>query len=132
MRPESDLAGSAADWLRYAYSDLEIARVKEVPKVLLETLCFHAQQAAEKALKAVLVANGISFPRTHNLRTLLDLVPKVIEIPPEVENGVILTEYAVSSRYPGDLEMIDEQEYQEAVQFAESIVQWAERVTRSE
>ncbi len=56
MPPEGRLPGSPADWLRHAHSDLELARVGRATKVLLEGLCFHAQQAAEKALKAVLVA----------------------------------------------------------------------------
>ena len=45
-------AGSSAEWLRYAHSDLEIARVTPSPDMMLESLCFHAQQTAEKALKA--------------------------------------------------------------------------------
>lgn len=49
--------GSPDDWLRHAYSDLELARVALPAKVLLELLCFHAQQAAEKSLKAVYLQN---------------------------------------------------------------------------
>lgn len=48
----------AARWLAYADSDLAVARGADRPGVLTETLCFHAQQAAEKAIKAVLVAGG--------------------------------------------------------------------------
>jgi HEPN domain-containing protein len=51
--------GSFQDWLVYARSDLELARRGKSPAILLETLCFHAQQAAEKALKAVLIHLGI-------------------------------------------------------------------------
>ena len=48
--------GSADDWLRHAESDLSLAQIKRNgDEILIETLCFHAQQAAEKALKAVLV-----------------------------------------------------------------------------
>ncbi len=104
MPPENPLAGSAADWLRYAYSDLELARMHQLPRVILEALCFHAQQAAEKAFKAVLISHNISFPRTHNLRMLFDLLPSELDAPLEVQRGVVLTDYAVSSRYPGDLE----------------------------
>ena len=53
MPPEKHPSGSPEDWLRYAHSDLELARVPPPPKVLFEGLCFHAQQAAEKSLKAV-------------------------------------------------------------------------------
>jgi HEPN domain-containing protein len=56
MSPEP---GSPAAWLRYARSDLALARVPARGEVLLESLCFHAQQAVEKSLKAVLVGRGI-------------------------------------------------------------------------
>ncbi len=51
MPCEGPLPGSPEDWLRYSYSDLALARVRRSPKVLLEGLCFHAQQAVEKALE---------------------------------------------------------------------------------
>ena len=46
MPPEISAPGSPADWLRHAYSDLALARIVPVPQILLEQLCFHAQQAA--------------------------------------------------------------------------------------
>jgi len=52
MPPE---AGSPRDWLRLAKADLAIARLELPPDGLLELLCFHAQQAAEKSIKAVLL-----------------------------------------------------------------------------
>jgi len=55
MRPEV-----VASWLAYAESDLAVAGGVDRPGVLTETLCFHAQQAAEKAIKAVLVAGDPS------------------------------------------------------------------------
>jgi HEPN domain-containing protein len=112
--------------LRHAASDLELARITRPRKVLREGLCFHAQQAAEKALKAVLIARGIPFPKTHNIKTLFDLLPQSIVPPLEVQDAASLTDYAVGSRYPGDLEPVTEEEYREAVRLAETVVQWAE------
>ncbi|TAK33547.1 MAG: HEPN domain-containing protein [Chloroflexota bacterium] len=60
--------------MRHARSDLAIAGQPRTPDVLLETLCFHAQQAAEKSLKAVLVGEGVPFPFTHDLAILVTLV----------------------------------------------------------
>jgi HEPN domain-containing protein len=131
MPPEGWLSGSPLDWLRYAHSDLELALVGRSPHVLLEELCFHAHQAAEKAIKAVLVAKGISFPKTHNIRILLDLLPRDLILPPEGEDAVSLTDYAVTCRYPADVEPVDEQEYQEAMRLAAAIVQWAEKVIQN-
>jgi HEPN domain-containing protein len=130
MPHEGRFPGSPADWLRYAYSDLELARVRRPPKVLLEGLCFHAQQAAEKALKAVLIDKGVPPPKTHNIRTLLDLLPQGVIVPQDVEDAASLTDYAVMSRYPGDFESIDEREYKETIRLAESVVLWAEKIIR--
>ena len=128
MPHEGHFPGSPADWLSYARSDLELARVGRPAKVLFEGLCFHAQQAVEKALKAVLIAKGIPASKTHNIRTLLDLLPPDIILPKEVEDAASLTDYAVIIRYPGDFESVDEEEYKQAVQFAETVVLWAERI----
>ncbi len=128
MPHEGHFPGSPADWLRYARSDLELARVVRPDEVLFEGLCFHAQQAAEKALKAVLIAKGVPPPKTHNIRTLLDLLPQEVIAPQEIEDAVSLTDYAVTSRYPGDFESVDEEEYKETVRLAETVLLWAEKI----
>ena len=107
MQRENNHSGSPESWLQYANSDLELSRVSKPQNVLFETLCFHAQQAAEKAIKALLIAKEITFPKTHSIRMLLDLLPPEVKQPPEVQESAILTDYAVISRYPGDLEAID-------------------------
>ena len=128
MPHEGNQPGSPEDWLRHAYSDLELSRVSPPPRVLLEGLCFHAQQAAEKALKAVLVFYGIPAPKTHNVRMLLDLLPDSLSVPGEVDDAASLTDYAVMGRYPGNAEPIDEEEYQQAVNLAGAVVSWAEKI----
>ena len=79
-------------------------------------------------MKAVLIAKGISPQKTHNIRTLLDLLPQNVVAPQQVEDAGSLTDYAVMNRYPGDFESVDEEEYKQAVQPAESVVLWAERI----
>lgn len=129
MRPETPPRGSPADWLRHARSDLHLAQsLPDHEHVLLETLCFHAQQAAEKALKAVLVFLEIPFPRTHNIGTLIGWLPGRIAGDPVLDEAVVLTEYAVSSRYPGEAEPVTEDEFREAVALAERVLVWAEGV----
>jgi HEPN domain-containing protein len=59
-----------------AHSNLRRARVVQ-PGVYLEDLCFDAQQAAEKALKACLLAQTIDFPFTHDLARLITMVESV-------------------------------------------------------
>jgi HEPN domain-containing protein len=126
MPPET-IPGSPSEWLRHAVSDLALAKLEPPPQVLLESLCFHAQQAAEKALKAVLVHKNVPPPRTHNLRTLLDLLTESTRLPAEIEDAAVLTDYAVMSRYPGDVEPVGQQEYSEALQLAEAVVAWAKK-----
>ena len=130
MPPEEIEPGEPGDWLRHAWSDLELARTRRNSKILLEDLCFHAQQATEKALKAVLVFKSVPFLRTHNIRTLMDLLPEDLNLPEEAKGAPILTAYAVLTRYPGDLEPVTEEEYQEALRIAEAVVQWAERMVK--
>jgi HEPN domain-containing protein len=128
MPPDIPPPGSAADWLRHAYSDLALATLTPSPRILLEQLCFHAQQAAEKALKAILVAYAIPVPRTHNLRSLLDLLPAELSVPAEVLEAAGLSDYAVASRDPGTSEAIEDDEYRDAISMAEAVVYWAEHV----
>lgn len=121
--------GMPADWLGYAYSDLDIARQEPpTPRVRRETLCFHAQQAAEKAIKAVLLAQRVEVPRTHNLGVLLELVPKAVPVPVEVSRAGELSDYAVVLRYPGESEAVTPAEHQRAVELAAQVVLWAEQV----
>ncbi len=126
MAADFTVPGSAEDWLRYARSDLKLAGIDQPEGVLLESLCFHAQQATEKALKAVFVFLDLEFPRTHNIRTLLDQLPDSISIPSKVEESAGLTDYAVESRYPLYTEPVDDKEYQHAVGLAKVVVLWAE------
>lgn len=124
MRPDAEQPGSPAVWLRYARADLALARVALPPGGLYETLCFHAQQAAEKALKALLLARGVPFPRTRNLTILLDLVPPEIAAPVDVADAAGLTDYAVVTRYPTLSAPVTADEYAEAMRLAEAVVAW--------
>ncbi len=132
MPPDPIAAGSAEDWLRHAKSDLALAsKVSPGDDVLAETLCFHAQKAAEKAIKAVLVRLGAEFPRTHSVRLLVDLLPTAIRDDAALEPAVALTDYAVTTRYPGENEAVGQDELQEAIHLARAVIRWAESQIRS-
>jgi len=60
------------EWLNRARSNLAKAKVRR-KGVYLEDLCFDAQQAAEKAIKAVLIKQEVKFPYIHDLAELLTL-----------------------------------------------------------
>ncbi len=115
-------------WLIRAKSNLLLAeKGKKLKDVLLEDLCFNAQQAAEKALKAVCVAKNLDFPKTHSLVRLIDILEENgVKISDEIKEGGILTQYAVQARYPGWAEEITKDEYVEVLELAARIVFWAE------
>ena len=92
-----------ARWLRYAEEDLITAEtLLGQPHVAPRHACWFAQQAAEKALKAVLILLQIDFPRTHDLDTLHNLVPDGWQFKDACPDLASLTEWAVEARYPGD------------------------------
>lgn len=120
--------GSPQDWLTRAKGDLALARVPLPEGAFYEDLCFHAQQAAEKALKAVYLRRGWQFRYTHDLEELTTgLKQKGLEVPDNVEEAVILSSFAWESRYPAPAEPVTYDEYREAVGHAESVVAWAEK-----
>jgi len=84
--------------------DRNLARARcgpTAPEVLFEDVCFDAQQAAEKAIKAVLVRRRVTFARTHSIADLLVLALAAgHDVPDEVRQAAILTAYAVERRYP--------------------------------
>ncbi|HDQ70900.1 MAG TPA: HEPN domain-containing protein [Chloroflexi bacterium] len=128
MLPDRPVPGSAADWLRHARSDLALASVTSLPQVLYNQLCFHAQQAVEKSIKAVLIHHNVEFRKVHDIDYLMTMLPPDVSLPPEAEQVVGLTGYAVMLRYPGDYEDLTEEEYRETIQIAQAVVTWAERI----
>jgi HEPN domain-containing protein len=128
MPHSKNRSGSPGDWLLHARSDLALAKISPPEDVMLEGLCFHAQQAAEKALKALLVSLNLEFPRTHNIGTLLDLLHEAVSVPSEVEEAASLTDYAVMTRYPGDTEPVDGDEYNQAIGLAEGVTDWVQQL----
>jgi len=88
--------------MHHARSDLTLAKIARHEDVLLENLCFHAQQTVEKALKALSIYYNIDFPKTHNIKVILDILKTKVTIPEEINRSSILTDYAVTARYPGE------------------------------
>ncbi|HEY7168253.1 MAG TPA: HEPN domain-containing protein [Candidatus Binatia bacterium] len=118
------------EWLNRAVANLERSKA-DIPltHVYFEDFCFDAQQAAEKAIKAVLLSLGIRFPYIHDLSELLDLVADSgTKIPKGVREAYRLTRFAVVSRYPGVLEPITRNEHLKTVRIAEAVVRWAAKV----
>ena len=124
--PERFPPDDPREWMNRARSSLAIAK-NRVPQAYLEDLCFEAQQAAEKSIKAVMIARNIEFPYVHDLDRLLSLLEDEGEvIPASIRQVSKLTKYATVTRYPGDMGPVTAQEYAEATAIAEAVVRWAE------
>jgi HEPN domain-containing protein len=120
-------------WFKRAKSNLARAELgRETSDILYEDLCFDAQQATEKALKGIMLFLEIDIPKTHSIGYLLRILEESgkIRIPESLKEAVILTDYAVTTRYPGDWEPIDEAEYKQAVSLAQEVYQWALFLTK--
>ena len=110
MKGNNDVARG---WILKAESDLENLMIVIESGRALDTACFHAQQAAEKYLKAFLSFHDIVFPRIHSIEELLVLCAKLDErFADLIEETAFLTNYAVELRY--DVEFWPEKEEAEA------------------
>lgn len=118
--------GDASEWLQHAEADLRYARLGRVePGILLNLVAFHVQQAIEKALKALLVADQVDFPKTHDLEELLTFIRQAgRRWPVELEKVKELTPMAVQTRYPGFDDPVEESEVDEAIRLADETIAW--------
>jgi HEPN domain-containing protein len=122
--PPRPIHGSPEEWLQRAQASLALAKLQG-EGVMLEDLCYQAQQAAEKALKAEYIARGKEFLFTHDLdRLVLGLEDLGLEITEAIDQATILTRYAIETRYPGEFEPVGIAEYQEAIRLAEVVLDW--------
>ena len=124
--PERFPPDDPREWLNRARSSLAQAG-NRLPETCIEDHCFNAQQAAEKAIKAVLLERGVDFPHVHDLARLMSMIEDAGErIPGAVRRAAALTRYAVQARYPGLVEPVSEREYDAALAIAKAVVRWAE------
>ena len=122
-RPELD---EALLLLRKAREDYDAVK-KLVPDMDIadSVVGFHAQQAAEKALKAVLAAAGQDFPWTHDLRHLMDRLEAIDRsVPAALRDVHALAPWAVEFRYGETIEDLLERE--QALTLAGEIIAWSQ------
>lgn len=108
------------DWIKKAEKDYRLIEhliVQEEP--FFDQIGFHAQQAVEKYLKAYLTHKQVDFPKTHDLKKLLDLVATVNEgLAKNLDDVQEVTEYGVEIRYPGDFPDMNKDDAIRAVELA--------------
>ena len=123
------MAEAFEEWLTIAKTDLDVARhlYRTYHPQPLEIICYHCQQASEKAIKAVIVANGAhgGIPKLHDLSFLLDQIKNMVEINEKYyDYADELTPYGVAARYPNEL-FLEERHAESAIAHAAALLEWA-------
>jgi len=118
--PEQVKREFVAQWLAKAGDDLRAAEdLLREGRPYRWIICYHAQQAVEKYLKAYLVHGDVEPPRVHDLADLLKAVESANPaLAAQLREVRSLSGYAVASRYPGDAPTPTLEETQEAVRLA--------------
>lgn len=99
------------NWVFRANEDIAVIEnlFKSEPELFASSICYHAQQAVEKFLKAYLVFQNIDFPKTHDLDFLLLECKKIDNKVFDIDLGS-LTDFGISVRYPDDFYLPDKEE----------------------
>ena len=123
MSEANEILAIARDWVQKGENDLKnaihtVGMRKDCPT---DTVCFHAQQCVEKYSKAFLVLKRIDFPKTHDIKELIALLPSDARPKMTPEEQRRLTDYATVTRYPGDYEPIPFVETRRAVALARRV-----------
>lgn len=122
--PDEPVVRIVKQWLIHADEDLCMAvhamtlQAGEPPYRLI---AYHAQQCAEKCLKAFLVCCRVDFPYTHNISTLLELCGEYGDWAGELQDAERLTLYSITTRYPGEDEEVSRAEATQAVEIAQQV-----------
>lgn len=93
-----------------------------------DVICYHCQQYVEKLLKGFLTGQEIKFPRTHDLRRLIQLSQELPQLSDLNDIADELTSYSVQSRYPDPFISVTNEQVKEAVEGAKSFAEILEPV----
>lgn len=119
-------SSEAPRWLHYARDDLLGAdALLDREDIAPRLACFHGQQSAEKALKALLILRGVDPPKTHDLFALRALLPGDLDVGATDEELVALSKWAVGPRYPDDLPEATAEDARETIERARVIYEAA-------
>jgi len=125
IAPREQLVARARDWVGRADDDLRVAEhtLGLADRCPFRLVAYHAQQCAEKCLKGFLVLHGVDFPYTHNIARLLELCAERAAWTQGLKDAEELTPFAITARYPGDDEPVNESDARRAVQIARRVRQ---------
>jgi HEPN domain-containing protein len=124
MMPNPELVSETRAWFSKAAHDIrmaELALQDEPP--MTDQAVYHAQQAAEKAMKGLLTWHERIFRKTHNLIELGEVCVALIpELEPLLRRSAGLSDYAWQYRYPGDMDEPNHEEAEDALSLARETV----------
>ena len=135
---EIDQMEEYKEWLKFAQTDYDCAeylyKAPLHPRPL-NVICYHCQQAAEKAIKALIVYFGSQggMPKVHDLSFLLNQVKNMIQTQKGIEithdfmvmaDG--LSKYGIAPRYPNEID-VDEPQTAKALRDSSSIMEWVKQ-----
>lgn len=107
------------DWLTRAQEDIQAAEILLRENDLMNQVCFHCQQAAEKYLKGFLAFHETNVRKIHELEILLAECQKLDGSLSQLkEEAVYLNQFYVETRYPGDIPEFSRQDAQKALEAA--------------
>ena len=130
---EHRIRGEVLSWLNEAREDIEVAG-ELIGLGRYSHACFMAQQAAEKALKALILARLRVYERIHDLTELYSSLEGHLTLPDEVEDKLpTLSAYYVTARYPNaglrqPSRSLGRTQAEEALRIAEVVVEAVERI----
>ena len=93
------------EWILKAEEDFTACKaLLNIESPPFSVICYHAQQTIEKYIKAYLTFKEIEFRKTHDIIILLDeyCIPVCDEFNGIKEDAIILSDYSVNTRYPGN------------------------------
>jgi HEPN domain-containing protein len=116
-------AAEARRWLMQVDEDLLAARHIAVdPDLPPRIACFWSHLAAEKALKAYLIAHEVPYPKTHDLADLRALIPSDAELVLADADLQRLNPWTIEGRYPGDVPEATDAQAEDCLGAAERVV----------
>jgi len=120
---DREIIQKVQQWIIYGDEDLQLAKhgLTLASSAPYRLIAYHAQQCAEKYLKAYLIYYRIDFPYTHNIAQLLELCPDKQQWGTSLEDAEELTPFAITARYPGEDEPVNELEARRAIDIAEDV-----------
>jgi len=123
--PRKDIVAKVTQWVSHAEDDLRLARhgMKLPEDCPYELIAFHAQQCAEKYLKAYLVSCLVDFPYTHDIFRLLRLCRQRADWAGQLEDAGRLVRYAITARYPTEGLKVNREQAAEAIAIAQRVAQ---------